>query len=106
MTTGGYSLAANVFADLTFVEFAAQFAGLGIFSSLDLGGTPEKVTVGALPDDIEPPREVDWSTGQCETPATLQLCENCAAHVRKGFWGSLGFGGRDGSRDWIFLGGG
>ena len=102
--TSGYSLAANLFADLTFAQFASQFAGLGILSNLgdNLGRAPEKVTVGALPDEIEPPREIDWSTGQCETPVTKQLCDSCAAHVRKGFLGSLGFGGRDG-RDWSFL---
>ena len=88
-----YFLGVNLFADLTFAQFVAQSAGLGTFALNNLGGPPEKATVGALPADIERPREVDWSTGQCVTPVTDQKCESCAAHVREGLLGTFGIWG-------------
>ena len=76
-----YFLGVNIFSDLTFAEFVAQYAGLGTFTLNNLGGPPEKATVGALPVDAEPPREVDWTTGQCLTPVTNQLCNSCSAQA-------------------------
>ena len=76
-----YFLQANTFADLTFAEFTAEYAGLGTFSLNNLGRRPEKATVGLLPVDLEPPREVERTTGQCITPVTNQLCNSCAAQA-------------------------
>ena len=77
-----YFLQVNTFADLTFAEFTAEFAGMGTFSINNFEDQlPEKATVGTLPDAVEPPRSVDYSRGQCVTPVNYQLCNSCAAQV-------------------------
>ena len=68
---------------MSFDEFTQQQLGLGIFSSDTNLPAPLQTNVGELPLDSAPPRLVDRSGSVCQTPVNKQICNSCAAQVRR-----------------------
>ena len=68
---------------MSFDEFTQQQLGLGIFSSDTDLPVPLQTNVGELPLDSAPPRLVDRSGSVCQTPVNNQICNSCAAQVRR-----------------------